>query len=157
MPLSESCWKAISVLLTPAAVLLVIIACQSSSGTPVAPDGTQPGMPPAGSIVEYVDPANRFVFAYPESFGGTSTGTNNGFGNRVSAVRFAAFSAAGIGGEAVLTQGPPLIDVQAVGGLYDSIVREALPDRVLAAVDDLLPHSLAPRYVSSLAGRTTST
>ncbi len=74
----------------------------------------------------YVDPASRFRFSYPASFGSPSTGTNNGFEDRVAAVRFATFSSTGIGGEAALTRGFPLIDLGAVGGLYDAIALEIL-------------------------------
>src|SRR5688572_7966804 len=139
--------------LAPAAAgLLVMIACSSGSGSPVAPDGTQGANSSVGPVLEYVDPARRFTFAYSEPFGRTSEGTNNGFGDRVAAIRFSAFSAVGPGGEAVLTRGRPLIDVQAAGGLYDSIVREALPQSVLAAVDDLLP-ALSPTTLCEQLGR----
>ena len=120
------------------AVLVLVVACKSG-GSPVAPEASQtPNSLPAGALLDYVDPARRFMFRYSESFGGVSTGTNNGFGNRVAALRFSIFSAAGIGGEAVVTQGRLTLDIQAAGGLYDSIVREALPDSVLHTVDDLL-------------------
>jgi len=49
------------------------------------------------------------------------------------------FSPLGVGGEAVLTRGRPLVDVQAAGGLYDPFAREALTDALLAAVDGVLP------------------
>jgi hypothetical protein len=118
------------------AVLVLVVACNSGATSPVAP---QTPNSPDGAFIEYVDPGRRFTFRYPAFFGMVSTGTNNGFGNRVSALRFSIFSAAGIGGEAVVTQGRLTLDIQAAGGLYDSIVREALPASVLVAVDDLLP------------------
>jgi hypothetical protein len=53
---------------------------------------------------EYADPARRFRFSCPASFGEPSPGTNDGFGDRVAAIRFSLFSSA-IGGEAALTRG----------------------------------------------------
>jgi hypothetical protein len=53
----------------------------------------------AESQREYVDPGRRFRFSYPAAFGATSSGTNNGFEDRVAAIRFAVFSSSGIGGE----------------------------------------------------------
>ena len=76
---------------------------------------------------DYVDPAQRFRFSYPASFGEPSRGTNDGFEDRVAAVRFATFSSADIGGEVALTRGFPLIDLEAVGGLYDAIALEIFP------------------------------
>jgi hypothetical protein len=52
----------------------------------------------AGSQREYVDPGRRFRLSYPAEFGAPSPGTNDGFADRVAAIRFAVFSA-GIGGE----------------------------------------------------------
>lgn len=88
----------------------------------------------------YRDSRNRFAFTYPASFGTTSPGTNDGFGDRVAAIRFSAFSAGVrgrvlvLGGEAVLTRGFPLVDLQAVGGLYDSITLEIFPAAMRAVV-----------------------
>ena len=74
----------------------------------------------ADSQREYRDPGGRFRFSYPAAFGAPSSGTNDGFEDRVAAVRFAVFSS-GIGGEAALTRGFPVVDLQAAGGLYDAI------------------------------------
>src|SRR5262245_11012203 len=41
---------------------------------------------------EYVDPARRFRFMYPSEFGTTVPGTNDGFQDRVAAIRFSVFS-----------------------------------------------------------------
>jgi len=41
----------------------------------------------------YQDPQKRFAFSYPSEFGASSAGTDDGFGDRVAAVRFSAFSA----------------------------------------------------------------
>jgi len=84
-------------------------------------------MAQAGNLREYVDPGGRFRFSYPAEFGAPSPGTNNGFGDRIAAIRFAAFSS-GIGGEAALTRGFPLVDIQAAGGLYDGIALEIFPE-----------------------------
>jgi hypothetical protein len=81
----------------------------------------------AGSQREYVDPGRRFRLSYPAEFGAPSPGTNDGFADRVAAIRFAAFSA-GIGGEAALTRGLPVVDIQAAGGLYDPITLEVFPE-----------------------------
>ena len=88
---------------------------------------------------DYRDPQGRFVFSYPQSFGETSVGTDNGFANRVAAIRFSVFTTQGIGGEAVLGQGPPSLDLQAAGGLYDDIASGTLPAPVLKAVAGVLP------------------
>ena len=77
---------------------------------------------------EYVDPGRRFRFSYPAAFGAPSSGTNDGFEDRVAALRFAVFSSSGIGGEAALTRGFPVVDIQAVGGLYDAITLEIFPE-----------------------------
>jgi hypothetical protein len=87
---------------------------------------------------EYTDAAGRFRFSYPASFGTSSPGTNNGFGDRVAAIRFSVFSA-GLGGEAVLTRGFPVVDLQAVGGLYDAIALEIFPDATRRAIIQALP------------------
>src|SRR5690349_18852341 len=74
----------------------------------------------------YHDPAGRFTFSYPSSFGTTSVGTDDGFEDRVAAVRFSSFPAR-FGGEAALTRGFPLVDIQAAGGLYDQLTLDVLP------------------------------
>jgi len=81
----------------------------------------------------YEDPAARFSFMFPSSFGSPSAGTNNGFGNRVAAIRFSAFPDR-FGGEAVVTRGFPLVDLQAVGGLYDSLTLEIFPEPLRSLV-----------------------
>lgn len=93
---------------------------------------------------EYGDPARRFRFSYPASFGDPSPGTNDGFGDRVAAIRFSVFSSSGIGGEAALTRGFPVIDIQAAGGLYDAIALEIFPDAIrLQILGALTPLSAA--------------
>jgi hypothetical protein len=104
----------------------------------------------------YQDPRNRFQFEYPVVFGEPSPGTDNGFGNRAAAVRFSEFSAhAGIegitlGGEAVLTTGPPALDLQAAGGLYDSITQQILPPRIATVVQNALPPLAAANLCDAL-------
>jgi hypothetical protein len=87
---------------------------------------------------EYVDTVRQFRFFYPTSFGATSPGTNDGFEDRVAAIRFSALSG-GLGGEAALTRGWPVIDVQAVGGLYDAIALEVFPEPLRRSIVDALP------------------
>lgn len=92
---------------------------------------------------EYRDPAGRFRFSYPTEFGLPSPGTDNGFGDRLAAIRFAVFST-GIGGEAALTRGFPVVDIQAVGGLYDAITLQVFPDALRRViVEALVPLSAA--------------
>jgi len=81
----------------------------------------------------YADPRGRFTFRYPEAFGTPGPGTNDAFGDRVAAIRFSALH--GLGGEAVLTRGPLLLDVQALGGLYDSIALEVIPEAARAEIE----------------------
>lgn len=100
---------------------------------------------------EYVDAQGRFRFTYPASFGAASPGTNDGFGDRVAAVRFALFSSSAIGGEAALTRGFPVIDLQAVGGLYDAIVLELFPDPIRAAITGTLPRLTSANFCAALA------
>jgi hypothetical protein len=106
----------------------------------------------------YEDPSGRFRFSYPSSFGIPSQGTNDGFGDRVAAIRFSEFSSGlrgrslVLGGEATLTRGWIYVDLQAVGGLYDSIALEALTDPLRAKVVAALP-SLSPRNFCAQLGR----
>jgi hypothetical protein len=100
---------------------------------------------------EYVDPQGRFRFAYPSSFGTASRGTNDGFGDRVAAVRFSEFSSAAVGGEAALTRGFPVIDLQAVGGLYDAISLEVFPDPLRRRIVQALPRLTVANLCDELA------
>ena len=104
----------------------------------------------ADAPAEYADARGRFRFAYPTSFGTPSPGTNDGFGDRVAAIRFSIFSA-GLGGEAVLTTGFPLVDLQAVGGLYDSIALEIFPESVRPLVVGALAPLSADNFCQQLA------
>ena len=73
-------------------------------------------------------------------------GTDNGFANRVAALRFSVFSVQGIGGEAVVHKGPPSLDVQAAGGLYDDIASGTLPGPALTIVGSVLPRLTAANF-----------
>ena len=108
---------------------VVVVACISSPTAPAPLNSEQ---------LEHRDRGGRFAFSYPARMGSTSIGTNDGFENRVAAIRFSVFSGDGIGGEAVLTQGPVLLDVQAAGGLYDAIAGEALPADLKRVVESVL-------------------
>jgi hypothetical protein len=111
-----------------------------------------------GALQTYTDPKGRFSFTYPGTFGTISPGTNDGFGDRVAAIRFSNFSAgvrSGVlvqGGEAVMTRGFPLVDLQAAGGLYDSIALEVFPAAMRAVVLKNLPALTAANLCEALAG-----
>jgi hypothetical protein len=89
--------------------------------------------------VTYRDADGRFQFTYPPAFGVPGPGTDSGYGGRVAVVRFTGLG--GLGGEAVLTSGAVSVDLQALGGLYDTIAlqifRPADVPRVRAAVPAL--------------------
>ena len=95
----------------------------------------------------YLDPRGRFQFSYPASFGAISPGTDDGFDDRVAAIRFENFSSGvsrtggqpTLGGAAVVTRGLPLIDLQAAGGLYDAITLQIFPEAMRAAIVSALP------------------
>jgi hypothetical protein len=123
-----------------ALVVAATLACTASTTPPSALTAEQ---------FEYRDPASRFAFSYPRSFGTTSIGTDDGFGNRVAAVRFSVFSREAIGGEAVLGQGRPSLDIQAAGGLYDDILTGALPVTLQNVIEAVLP----PLTRDSLCGQ----
>jgi hypothetical protein len=113
----------------------------------------------ADSWMKYVDPEGRFTFYYPPEFGTPSPGTNNGYGQNVASIRFSAFSsgvrAGGIvlGGEATLTRGFVLVDLQALGGLYDSITLEAFPEplrsRIISNLVPLTPSNFCNEFIRS--------
>jgi len=111
-----------------------------------------------GPLRTYKDPQNRFQFTYPAAFGAPAPGTDNGFRNRTAAIRFSGFSAgvhAGriiLGGEAVLTSGPPLLDLQAAGGLYDAITLQVFPVPVANVIRNALP-VLTPDNFCDAIGR----
>src|SRR4030095_3927834 len=86
---------------------------------------------------QYRDPRGRFSFSYPETFGTTSTGAREGFGDGVAAVRVWRFPAS-LGGEAALTRGFPLVDLQAAGGLYDAITLQIFPEPLKTRIRRLL-------------------
>jgi hypothetical protein len=100
---------------------------------------------------EYVDPARRFRFSYPAAFGATSSGTNDGFEDRVAAIRFTVFSSSGIGGEAALTRGFPVVDIQAVGGLYDAITLEIFPKPMRQLIVQALTPLSASNFCQQIA------
>jgi hypothetical protein len=105
-------------------------------------------------LLVYEDPQGRFTFSYPSTFGTPSRGTNDGFAERVAAIRFAAFSSEGVGGELVVTRGPATLDLQAAGGLHDAIAREALPDRWRQTVIAALPRLTVANVCRALAAAT---
>jgi len=97
----------------------------------------------------YRDSRGRFTFFYPSSFGQTAAGTNDGFEDRIAAIGFSAFPAR-FKGEAVLTRGFPLLDLQAAGGLYDAITLEIFPAPVRARIVANLPRLTAGSLCQAL-------
>ncbi|MEO7191944.1 MAG: hypothetical protein ABI051_12890 [Vicinamibacterales bacterium] len=89
---------------------------------------------PPSDWLTYNDPQGRFSFAYPPSFGAASVGMDDGFQERAAAVHLQSINA-----EAVLTQGAVLVDRQALGGLYDHLGLQLLPDPQRARVVAALP------------------
>lgn len=98
----------------------------------------------------YRDPAGRFSFSYPSTFGSTSPGTADGYLDRVAVLRFSSFPAR-FGGEPALTRGFPLVDLQALGGLYDSLTLEILPGPLRARVVSQLPRLTLANFCAALA------
>jgi hypothetical protein len=125
---------------------VVLAATLAALGAASITATSNPGL----QLVQYRDAAGRFQFDYPSAFGPPETGTDNGFGGRVAAIRFAIFSTQGIGGEAVLLNGPPSVSVLALGGLYDDITSGTLPDPVKAAVAKTLPRLSAANFCAQL-------
>ena len=117
----------------PVIAAAVLLAALSA----VSPGAQAPGW------TTYRDAQGRFSFDYPQQFGTPGRGTNDGFEDRVAAVRFSGL--AGLGGEAALTRGRVVMDVQALGGLYDPITFEAFPDamrrQILAVLPPVTPQS----------------
>lgn len=111
----------------------VLVAALSA----VTPGAQAPGW------TTYRDARGRFSFDYPQQFGTPGRGTNDGSEDRVAAVRFSGL--AGLGGEAALTRGRVVMDVQALGGLYDPITFDAFPDamrrQILAVLPPVTPQS----------------
>ena len=99
---------------------------------------------------EYVDSGRRFRFSYPAEFGAPSPGTDDGFQDRVAAVRFAVFSS-GIGGEAALTRGFPVADIQAAGGLYDAITLQIFPESMRRLIVQSLPPLSVANFCQQIA------
>jgi hypothetical protein len=131
--------------------LLAALLTPLAPGSAVVPGGQQAGAQPV-PLTEHRDAQGRFRFAYPRSYGATSPGTNDGFNGRIS-VRFASPPAL-LGGELVLTRGFPYVDLQAVGGLYDSIALEVLPDPLRSRIVAQLPRLNAANFCDAL-GRAT--
>lgn len=123
----------------------------------LSPSSTEnPEVSPSGWI-KYIDSQNRFSFFYSPTFGTPSQGTNNDFGDRVVAVRFSEFSSGMhngqiiLGGEAVLTKGFVFVDIQALGGLYDSITLEVFPDTLRNNIFLNLPALTVANFCGEIA------
>lgn len=111
----------------------------------------------AGPVRLYRDPQKGFEFSYPAEFGAPSAGTDDGFRDRVAAIRFSEFSAGiherkiVLGGEAVLTKESPQVDLQAAGGLYDEITLQVFPEPAASLVRSALPRLSASNICDALA------
>jgi len=97
----------------------------------------------------YRDARGRFEFRYPPAYGTVGPGTDDGFRDRVAAVRFSALQ--GLGGEAVVTKGRVLVDIQAAGGLYDEISLQLFPDPIRQRVEAGLPPLTADNFCDIIA------
>jgi hypothetical protein len=104
---------------------------------------------PATTTV-YRDPAGRFTFSYPSTYGSIGAGTADGYLDRVAAFRFSSFPAR-FGGEPALTRGFPLIDLQALGGLYDSLTLEIFPEPLRTRVVSQLTRLTLANFCAALA------
>jgi hypothetical protein len=98
----------------------------------------------------YRDPAGRFTFSYPVSYGSIGTGTDDGFLDRVAVFHFASFPAR-FGGEPALTKGFPLVDLQALGGLYDNLTLQIFPEPLRTRVVSQLPRLTLTNFCAALA------
>lgn len=132
-------------------VLPLIAATIFVMGSGVVAGGQSTAAQPP-PMTEHRDAKSPVRFTYPRSYGPTSPGTNDGFNGR-QAIRFASFPAP-LGGELVLTRGFPYVDLQAVGGLYDSIALEVFPDALRRRIVALLPRLSANTFCTAL-GQTT--
>lgn len=79
-------------------------------------------------MATYRDGRGRFSVSHPVTWGTPGVGTDDGFGDRIAAIKFPNLE--GLGGELSLVRGRLSIDIQALGGLYDDISLSALPDAV---------------------------
>jgi hypothetical protein len=111
--------------------------CFASIGAVLIVTAIAGAAPQNPGLATYRDPQGRFTFQYPASFGTPGRGTDDGFGDRVAAVRFSNLM--GLGGEAVLTTGPIVVDIQALGGLYDPIALQVFPDAIKAQIVAVRP------------------
>jgi hypothetical protein len=97
----------------------------------------------------YRDPGNRFNFSYLSAYGSIGPGTADGLRDRVASFRFDTFPAR-FGAEPVVTKGFPLIDLQAVGGLYDSLTLEIFPESLRSRVVSQLPPLTLANFCEAL-------
>jgi hypothetical protein len=102
------------------------------------------------STTLYRDPAGRFTFSYPSGYGSIGPGTDDGFLDRVAVFHFASFPAR-FGGEPALTKGFPLIDLQALGGLYDNLTLQIFPEPLRTRVVSQLPRLTLTNFCAALA------
>jgi hypothetical protein len=98
---------------------------------------TSDGMTAAQDWPTYRDARGRFEFRYSPDYGTPRRGTDDGFGDRVAAMRFSGLT--GLGGEAAVTKGRVVLDLQAAGGLYDEISLQVFPDAIRGRIEAILP------------------
>ena len=105
----------------------------------------------------YQDPQGRFEFRYPAlSLAALPQArtTVSETARHPSAFRNSPPGVHGqriiLGGEAVLTKGPPQIDLQAAGGLYDPIGIQVFPDSMAATIRKALPVLTAATFCDSI-------
>jgi hypothetical protein len=96
----------------------------------------------------YRDARGRFEFRYPPDFGNPEQGSDDGFRDRVAAVRFPITTT--LGNQATLTKGRVLVDVQAAGGLYDDITLQVFPEAMRVKVEQLVPPLTLDNFCASL-------
>ena len=94
----------------------------------------------------FTDANIGLMFTYPAAFGEPVGGSDHGFEERRFAVRFPAVNA-----EAVLTEGPVLVDFQAVSGLYDHFALQVLAGSARAQITRALPPLGADSFCRALA------
>lgn len=106
--------------------------------------------------IKYSDPQNRFSFYYPSYFGISSEEEDIGLED-ISSVKFSDFSYSSqenkiiLGGLAVLREGFVLVDIQALGGLYDPISQTVFDKKDLDNILENIPTLTAENFCDELA------
>ena len=111
----------------------VAVAALVTSAVLTRPFG--PDRPPAGPGLGDLPRSTRPIFIHlPDGF--RHAGTRDERRPRRSDRGWTSFHGLdGLGGEAVLTRGPVVLDLQALGGLYDPIALEVVPEALRAEIE----------------------